>query len=152
MIFLLYSACTGGESDATQLWITDVVVTPSGSVEQPLSANVYPEDTDVDPKCGDAAQSKCISWETMNPLTGGTVVADQDVTVGADVIAAGDDLADAVFGDTFPREIYAYDEHFVEFAADVSIADATTFTFAWSDEDGAAHGDTLGYSGGALTD
>lgn len=147
---LLAAGCA--EESALPLWIVEVDVFPVDAGEGALECGISVGDTDVEPKCGDAAQAKCMSWETRNPLEGGAVVADQDVTVGAVVVATGDDVATALFGDSFPRELYTYDEHDLAFAADASLADGTTLTFSWTDEEGTAYTDTLGYAGGALTE
>jgi hypothetical protein len=144
------AACDGAASDdATPLWIVEVDVYPASTG---TGVGITVGDTDVDPKCGDAAQAKCISWETQNPAGDGMVVADQDVTDGSGTVAAGEDAAEALFGDAFPRELYTYDEYAFDLASGVTLTDGTTFTFSWVDDEGTEFTDTLGYGGGVFTE
>lgn len=153
LVPLLAAACA--DEEATPLWVDAIDVYPSTDDAGALACGIRVEDSDAAPKCGDGAQgasAKCMSWETMNPVSGGTVVADQAVTSGGAEVAAGDDLAAALFGDEFPRELYTYDEYALTFAADVTLADGTTLSFSWSDADGNTFADTLSFTGGALVE
>lgn len=154
MLFVITTlfACDNTES-AVEEWINAVHI-DSEDTAQDLGFHIYTDSTDQPVKCGDLA--KCFSWETMNPLTDGAVVADTDIEIGGTVVAAGEDLSgEDIFVDysgqstQFPAELYAYDEYSMGFDADAVVFSGDVgFTFTWVDADGAEYGDSVTLAGG----
>lgn len=149
VLFLL--ACDTPGS-ASPVYIGEVQVSPGG--EGGLSLYIIAVTSEESAaKCGDAA--KCISYETMNPLSAGRVVADTAVTIAGAEVAAGEDLAgQAIWTADFPVELYSYEEFALGFddSAITFAEGTTTLTFAWDDEEGTTYEDTVTVTDGVIAE
>ena len=110
------------------MFITGVQLAPT--TEPGLDFTIFTDATsESSAKCGDAA--KCLSYETMNPLSGGRVVADTVVTIAGAEVVAGEDLAgQAIWTAEFPAELYSREEFALGFdAAAITFGAGTTTLF-----------------------